>query len=535
MSVHGLLNGIDPRLTWPGFLVLLVMAGAAIVLRLMPSASRQGWVLPALRGAVILLVAGGLLQFALAVSYFSYPRYLDWAEPMIAAASWIGWRGSQFYPALDGGDVIGNWYGPLLFHITGFGLWLFGPSIETSKILGVVAFLTIPFLAFHTLRRAGANRGEALGLALAQTLLQSAFANQSVAFGVRSDPFLLLGAQLGICVGMGRPNLGRAALLGFLMGLAVNLKIFGAFFYLPVFAYFIQRAGDWPVRIKLFLTAGLCGVIALVAPFLPHSASLPRYIALFGLSGEHGLSRWIFQMNMAFLAMLLCPLAWLYLVFRPRLPEALLWFGAAAIPSLAVVTILGAVNGGGPYNLLSFAPTIAWALVQLLVIIRGESRDERRIRLSLFALTAAFLIGYSPVVASSWDKILLQASDRAEVRQARAQIAAYMAAHPDRTLEVGPGALHDLRVMPVFRGDPLPIDGQTWADLKSGGVSEALPRATIESCRVDDWLMPAKEPIFRAEYGPLPFSPGFYEEFRRHYRKEDAGEIFDRWSCVTKS
>jgi hypothetical protein len=167
--------------------------------------------------------------------------------------------------------------------------------------------------------------------------------------------------------------------------------------------------------------------------------------------------------------------------------------------------------------------------VVLLQAIRAEARE---VRPALLALTLALLFGYTPIVAMSWTTTLSQFTDAPKVHQALAEINAQMKANPGRTLEIGPGAMHDLRVIPVFRGSPLPIDAESWADLKTGGVSEALPRGTIEICRVDYWLMPAGAPIFADAYDPKPYTARFLDEFHQRYIKDMSGRMFDRWRCA---
>lgn len=165
MAVYNFLFEIDPRLTWLGMLgVILMLAAAAAVRFVAPGA----WVKPAALLVAIALGILAFLQLLLACSYFFYPRYSDWIEPMVVAASWIGWRGGHFYPALSGGDMMGNWYGPVLYQLSGFFLWLFGPSIGSSKVLGVATFVGEQFLAFWMLKRIGASRAEAVVLTSVQ-------------------------------------------------------------------------------------------------------------------------------------------------------------------------------------------------------------------------------------------------------------------------------------------------------------------------------------------------------------------------------
>ncbi|HYP37753.1 MAG TPA: hypothetical protein VEQ62_15570, partial [Stellaceae bacterium] len=106
------LYSLDPRAVWKGQLVVLLAVGAAVavlVIPLNPESRGLRW-LKRCGAAGIILV--GALQFALLIRYLFYPSYLNHAEAIVAAASWLGWEGYPLYPRLDTGDVYGAQYGP---------------------------------------------------------------------------------------------------------------------------------------------------------------------------------------------------------------------------------------------------------------------------------------------------------------------------------------------------------------------------------------------------------------------------------------
>ena len=165
LSVLYPLYSIDPRAVWKGQLALLLTVGAAATVTLIPlDPQSRGlrWLRRCGVAGIAVMVA---LQFAVLIRYLFYPSYLNHAEAITAAVSWLSWKGYPLYPRLDVGDVYGLQYGPILFQVTGFFLWLFGPSIGASKILGLTAFALSQVLSFVTLRRSGAGVGEALTMA----------------------------------------------------------------------------------------------------------------------------------------------------------------------------------------------------------------------------------------------------------------------------------------------------------------------------------------------------------------------------------
>ena len=192
------LYSLDPRAIWKGqFALLLIVFTAAVVwlIRLKPGSH-------ALRTLQVCGVAGIIgmagLQFAVLIHYLLYPSYLNHAEANAAAVSWLGWEGYPLYPPLDKGDVYGVAYGPALYQVTGFFLWLFGPSIGTSKIPGLTAFALSQVLSFATLWRAGLGVGGALTMTGMQCLLQAGFTDQGYVSGVRSDALLFFVAQAAV-------------------------------------------------------------------------------------------------------------------------------------------------------------------------------------------------------------------------------------------------------------------------------------------------------------------------------------------------
>jgi hypothetical protein len=534
-NVYAILAGIDPRLPWPGMLVVMAMAAMAGALYFAPAGFGVPWVRQATRWCGLLLGVLALAQLGLAVSYFFYPRYLDWIEPTIIAGSWIGLRGGQFYTSLTGGDISGVWYGPMLFHLNGLMLWLLGPSIESSKVLGELAFFGALYLSFRVLRRAGASQAEAVTLTAIQCLILCGFANQASAFGIRTEPLLVLAAECAVFAATSRPGFAAAAIMGVLTGLMANLKIQGVFFNFPIFVFFMCQAQNNIRRLQLFGVAAAAGAAGLLLPFAPPDAAPLRYLALFTMGKHFAIQSWILQKNIVYLMMLWSPAALLYGLFRPRLPFSLLCFVLACIPAMGMVTMAASIEGGGSYNYLTFLPALSWFLLRLIQTI-GEQfpADAQRLRRAVLGAMVAFLVGFTPNLAIAWYPIMTQYKEAPNLWRARAQIDAEMKAHPGKLLQIGPGRYADLRVIPVFHGNPLAIDSETWYDLRMGGIDEDIVRRLIRTCRMDTWMHPANGPIFHENNEPKLYSPEFIAEFRAHYREEISGGVLNPWRCVDK-
>jgi hypothetical protein len=105
------------------------------------------------------------------------------------------------------------------------------------------------------------------------------------------------------------------------------------------------------------------------------------------------------------------------------------------------------------------------------------------------------------------------------------------------TAALGPGAspgleVSYLRVIPVFKGSPLPIDPVTWSD--QGGIAasgrDAAARTLMRDCRVDLWLIPRGDPAAPGS-GTAMFAPDVTREFRDNYLLKETGAEFQQWRC----
>src|SRR5439155_22318869 len=131
--------------------------------------------------------------------------------------------------------------GPALYQLTGFFLWLLGPSIGASKILGFAAFALSQVLSFVTLRRSGAGVAGALTMTGAQCVVLAGFTDQGFVSGVRTDAPLFLASQAAVLAARSGPTMLTAGALGLLVGIAVNLKIHGVLYILPPLVYCLWR------------------------------------------------------------------------------------------------------------------------------------------------------------------------------------------------------------------------------------------------------------------------------------------------------
>src|ERR1700756_2411261 len=201
LSLFYFLYSIDPRTVWKGQLALLMAVAATLAVAIVPIDPESRGLRWLKRCGVAGIAVIVVLQFAILIRYLSYPSYLNHVEAIVAAVSWLGWQGYPLYPRLDDGDIYGLQYGPALYQVTGFFLWLLGPSIGASKIPGFAAFALAQVLSFATLRRSGAGVAKALTITGAQCVVLAGFTDQGFASGVRTDALLFLASQAAVLVG----------------------------------------------------------------------------------------------------------------------------------------------------------------------------------------------------------------------------------------------------------------------------------------------------------------------------------------------
>ena len=538
MELYYLISAINPRAVWPGFLTVILAAPAFVTLGYPRSWAGSRTVDLIARYGVVILFTVAAGQFVLALLYLRYPSYYNHMEANAVVQSWLGWRGLPLYPSPTTGDIYAFPYGPALFETLGAALWAFGPSIAASKIPGLAAFVATPILSFVMLRRSGAKIVEAMAITAAQCFVQAGFDNEAYAYGARADVFLMLTAQGAMFAATCRPTIANAIILGLLAGLESNLKIHGVLYVLPAAVYFLLTSQRLAARLENASIGFAAALVTFSLPFLPHNVSFAEYLHYFELLSHHPLDRWLFEQNVAFAAMLILPIIPLSFRALRTIQRGTGWFQASIIGCMAIVCIIASAEGAGPHHLLPFLPSIAW----------GFFVEDKRLVVSAQALTVAtrkavlmiaLVIGYSPIVLISWQLVRLNTANVDNVRIGLAEIENALRDKPFLKIAVGPGesvAAQELRVIPVFHGNPLPIDSSAWMEFDADGVSEERIISVLETCQVDLWLMPKGPPFsmggqFSGPHKTQLFSPAIREGFRASYVKIRSGQVFDTWGC----
>jgi hypothetical protein len=493
-----------------------------------------GWSARWLETAALAVAAAIILVMAfVSGSYLANTGYLDHVEASISAVSWLYRNGDPLYPGwTDGEGIYGLQYGPLLFQVTAAALSL-GPSILISKLPAFAGFWLACLVLLWTLRPLlPSARLTILPVAI---VIIMAGCYWRAAYWVRAEPYLLLFAALALCSLLRLRPVAAAVALGLLGGCAVNMKIHGALYILPYAVALLAATGTTAAALRLAAIGTVCGLLALVLPFLAPNVSLPHYVAFLQATLQHGFARFLLMQNLRFGAVLILPVL-LMMARRARgQPQPDLPMGLTYLAAVIIVCGIGAKNGAGPTHLLPFLPAFAYLLVQATRTVRIPGAVDAWTG----ALSATFLvaaIAYTPGFESNilglrtWDRL----NDDPGVRDEATQL---YRDYPTAIMGVGDYGSDnkaEYKVIGVFAGGKLPYDTTTWMDLQKGGVPEHVVDRLVTGCTTPFWIIPkGGEPFsITSPYGPEPmFSRQFQTLFHTGYQPVRDGSYYTVWAC----
>ena len=440
--------------------------------------------------------------------------YYDFAEPTVASIAWLFDRGLPIYHAIDAAERYSHIYGPLAFMIPGWFFAAVGPSIVTSKIVGVLAGLISLIVVYATLRTAKTT-SPAIALTGLFALLCLTFRNTS--FWIRPDSFALLFASIALLASVAGPRALATLGVGLAGAVLVNLKFTGLLYALPAFAMVAMRFGASGI-----VTATLTTSIVAAMPFLAYdNVSFANYVAWVKVSAGNGVLWSLLRHNLEWTLFLLVPL------IRSRwTPGAHL----ALFIGVAMVVVAASKPGAGPYHLLPFVPAV------LYLVARSDAAA---------AVPPAF-VAATLIIATLQQGYfvgVLTSADDANV-DAAGEVAAFVDANPRQAIAMGYANAGErwtyVRPVIVFRTGQYPIDAPAVQEFQMSGMT--IPPATIDAlqhCDTRIWLMPKGATPFAGpnKYPSMQQAPLFPDMFTRAflilYEHDAARDLpdFDVWRC----
>jgi hypothetical protein len=473
------------------------------------------------------------LYAAIVAWYAVQPLYVDYAEPTIAAVAWIVNTGGEMYHGVSSADRYSHMYGPVAFLLPAWVMALLGPTIQTSKLAGILA-AAIGLPAMFVLAR----RVTSVRTALVCTGLFCGLCLtfRHLSFWIRPDSFLLLFATASLLAAMATRRAVAIVGFGVCVGLLVNLKLTGPLYALPALGLLIGRAG-----LASAVAAGAIAALVAVAPFaLVDHVSWTNYAHWVRLSAHNGLEFWLLRQNVEQAVFLLIPLAPCLCAGTPtgvdRRASIGLLAGLAA--GMCGVAIAASKPGAGPYHLLPFVSTVVFVVALYADGVRRAGLPRQSVYVGG---VAAFLVSVA-VAAFGQQGYLFTILARGAGRHEIADILAYAAAHPSDTIAIGytdhDAGLTLARPVLVFAGQPYLIDMPAVQEYQMSGVP--LPEATIAAirgCRVRVWLMAKDGTPFmtlnnyaRTGYGLL-FDDRIRAAFAASYVEAGETRYYKAWRC----
>lgn len=456
--------------------------------------------------------------------YTSQPSYFDPAEPTVTAVAAVFAAGKPLYPALDDAHRYAHVWGPFLFVVHAAALAAAGPSITASKAVGAVAAFSSLILVYRLFSR---SRGAfpAITATASCALVFMAFGN--VSFWTRADPLLILSVILALHA-ISLPGLMYSLiLLGAVTGVAINLKVTGFLYILPLGVLAVHR-----LRPQALSAAALVAAVVALAPFLLPNISLQHYWEYLSLAAHNGLVAAQLRRNLEWCAFLAGPAAGLLWTMRRASSQGSAFSVVGLALSMLAVAGAAAKPGGGPLHLLPFVPVLAKTIVEVPPVAWNQLWARS---LAIAFLSAVLLLAIQKQFT------FVRTMTQRDLRPALLEIRSFARAHRSSRMEVGYGGTSYVpyaRPEMVFVTREYLLDEPAVQEYRLSGMQ--MPQSTIqvvEECLIDFWLLPRGEEPFvvPSAYYPVGprevFSDNFRLAFFRHYKRSGALEQFDVWQC----
>jgi hypothetical protein len=465
----------------------------------------------------------------IAIWYASRATFFDPAEPTITAVAWVFAKGQPLYPALDAPERYAHIYGPVLFMAHAAAFAVFGPCTLASKSIGVGAALTGLALAYVAFRK---QAGTAAALAATAACVLIYFCFDNVSYWTRSDPMLIAAVAAGLWASCLRDWRASSIIAGVALGLATNLKLTGPVYFLPMLALIASTHG-----LRAVASAAAIAVPVAGAPFLLPQVSLTHFREYFELSARNGLVPLRMRQNLEWAVFLSAPTAawlWAARAARPGVSVRVLVdpFVPVLAVAVAIVIVVAAKPGAGPFHLLPFVPLFAYA------VLRAPAEAWRR-PIAAQVLAACILAALAMAVPRQI--VFVTTVMNRPLESAVAELRQFAAAHPRGRMAVGYAGTSYLsfaRPELVFRTDDYLLDAPAVQEHRLSGLEIPLAtRRAMDTCRIEYWLIPSGGEPFLVPGAYQPdgprevFPPDFRAAFLARYERGGSTGQFDIWRC----
>jgi hypothetical protein len=474
------------------------------------------------------------LAIAHCVFYLFVPNFADYAEPLIPLLASNYLHGAPVYSDWHAGFAItGSNYGPYVF-LTQIPVVLWYPASAASKLGGVGFGLGGLLLLYLAVRDRVRSPGDALALCALMVALLSFELHYW--FWNRPDSMLIAAVALGaLLFDRARPAVCLAG-LGLLAGAAMNFKIFGPVYLLPLALACIPMVRSWAALTIAAVTGGGLFAAAAALPFAMGSFSLQNYIASLAMMPNQGLGAAAIAESIFYGLVILTPplLTWRAL---GALREERVMAIALAV-CMAAVAVLSGKPGGGPPYMMPFIPLALYLMARLSS--REDIARPSEIAKTRRLVFCAVLICAAPIWAYSWFQMAKQVPVFRTELAKKAELRALFAAFPGSEMGHNSGldAEKDefYRVERAFLGQVTRFDYVNYADQRLAGVPGAVLIPLFEHCSVPSWILSRQGGRFLGSLFGLPLlDEAALARFRASYELANQYKFYEIWRCREQS
>jgi hypothetical protein len=318
--------------------------------------------------------------------------------------------------------------------------------------------------------------------------------------------------------------------IGVLAGAAAGFKVHGFIYTVPAAAATLARVEILRGRVVVAIIGSACAVASALLPYLEKGASVVDYLRFLRAELNSGLSSFLFVGNIQVAFVLMAPIVGIWIWRKPALHPPDRWLLTALGISVAVITVIGAIHGGGAYHILPLIPICVYGIAVVCASYKTDVKDiAALIFVSLFFAYAPQLLSN---IQSSTNRYLATPSERGKITE----LITYLAAYPEAQIGISDDEHYSsyfYRVLSVWNGRPLHVDFDVWMNLAYSGVGEEHIDRFIKGCTVPAWILPLGVPFtLTSVYNYLPMlSDNFRETFSTNYRLVRTGQAYQVWEC----
>jgi hypothetical protein len=470
------------------------------------------------------------LAIAHCAFYLWVPNFADYGEPVIPILAGNYLHGAPVYSDWHlGNAVVGSNYGPYVF-LSQAPVLLLHPTIAASKFIGVFFAVTSIILMLFCVRNRLRSTTDALTLcALMVGLL--AF-ELHYWFWNRPDSILLATVALGaLLFDRARPAICLAG-LGLLAGVAMNLKLFGVIYLVPLaFAcLFMMRSRSEFIAGGLF--GGALFVVAVALPFETGGFSLQAYIANLSMMPNQGFIASAVMESMFYgLAILLLPLLTWRMHGAGREEQVI---AIALVACTILVAVLAGKPGGGAPYMMPLIPSALYLAARLSQRTDGSATKPLP-GIHRFVVLAVVLCA-APIWSYSWFQMAKQipaaSTEAAKSSELRSLFATFPSAEMGHNSGISAENDEFFRVERTFLGQVTRFDYVNFADQRAAGLPGSVLYPLLDRCRVPTWILARQGGRFLGSgYGVSLLDDGALDRFRANYELAGQYRFYEVWRC----